>query len=311
MWKRAISSGASFACFSFLTSFMCFFSYFILFLLSSPPHHDFILLVSRLPLDFQSYFSSLASLCSAFRHRPLSTTHPLSLPPSFSSSPSLSTVEFTRPPPVSHLSLKATPDKPSQTPRLSLLAPTRLWWHWRTYLSRLCFLPLFFFFSRWVGEELPNLLTERRGDVRMSWLQDEPQIAAKCRLFTHRGTALQRDDCWQRCHPVIAENSFPHLLPPPQGFYILLHVLFYAPSSPLFLHYKVFSCPPLDLVSRISKAGFRNRPCSAPPPSPQSSCLIRGAFKNAKRGEIEPLCKRKLCPLTDFFCGRISSSSFS
>lgn len=80
MWKRAISSGASFACFSFLTSFMCFFSYFILFLLSSPPHHDFILLVSRLPLDFQSYFSSLASLCSAFRHRPLSTTHPSPFP---------------------------------------------------------------------------------------------------------------------------------------------------------------------------------------------------------------------------------------
>lgn len=30
-----------------------------------------------------------------------------------------------------------------------------------TYLSRLCFFPLFFFFSLWVGEELPNLLMER------------------------------------------------------------------------------------------------------------------------------------------------------
>lgn len=87
MWKRALSSGASFACFFFLTSFMCFFSYSILFLLSlSPSHHDFLLLVSRRPLDFQSYFSSMAS---AFRHRPLSTTTPpgppifflLSLPP--------------------------------------------------------------------------------------------------------------------------------------------------------------------------------------------------------------------------------------
>ena len=49
---------------------------------------------------------------------------------------------------------------------------THLWWHSLTvcvcvcvcvytHLSRLCFFPLFFFFSLWVGEELPNLLMER------------------------------------------------------------------------------------------------------------------------------------------------------
>lgn len=304
MWKRAISSGASFACFSFLTSFMCFFSYFILFLLSSPPHHDFILLVSRLSLDFQSYFSSLASLCSAFR--PLSTTHPSPfprlfppLPPSPPSS-SLGRLPF----PICHWRRHLT--NPLRRP------DSLCWWHWRTYLSRLCFLPLFFFFSRWVGEELPNLLMERRGDVRVSWLQDEPQIAAKCRLFTHRGTALQRDDCWQRCHPVIAENSFPHLLPTPQGFYILLHVLFILSS--LFALQSILMSSPWPCLKNMKSWFQKQTMFSTPAPSllsPQSYCLIRGAFKNAKRGEIEPLCKKKLCPLTDFFCGRISSSSFS
>lgn len=39
-------------------------------------------------------------------------------------------------------------------------ALTHLWWH--THLSRLCFFALFFFFSLWVGEELPNLLMETK-----------------------------------------------------------------------------------------------------------------------------------------------------
>lgn len=46
-----------------------------------------------------------------------------------------------------------------------------------THLSRLCFFPLFFFFSLRVGDELPNLLMERRRHIC------QPQIAAKFWFF--------------------------------------------------------------------------------------------------------------------------------
>lgn len=236
--------------------------------------------MSRRPLDFQSYFSSLVSLCSAFLHRP-----PI---PLYSSSSSLrerqSTVEFTRPSPISHLSLKATPNKPSQTPPLFAGADTPLMTLVHLPVS-LVFLATFFLLLAVSGRGAAEPVDRETGDVWVSWLQNEPQIAAKLRLFTGCGKALQRDDCWQRCHPVIVENSFPHLFPPPQRFYVLCSFLRPIPSS--LLHYKVFSCPPLDLLSRIWKAGFRNRPCSArflPSPCcpPQSSCLIHEAFNLKK-----------------------------
>lgn len=104
----------------------CFFFHILFSIFSSLSHRDFLLLVSK-PLKL-FFFPGLIVLCIP----PPSSTPPTPSPSpsSFSSSPSLrerqSTSEFTRPSSVSHLSLKATPDKPSQTPRLSLLVLTPL-----------------------------------------------------------------------------------------------------------------------------------------------------------------------------------------
>lgn len=84
--------------------------------LPSPSHRDFLPLVSS---RGRSSSYSPASLCSAFTQ---SSPHTATF---FRPSPlplreRQSTAEFTRPSSASHLSLNATPDKPSQTRRLSL-----------------------------------------------------------------------------------------------------------------------------------------------------------------------------------------------
>lgn len=288
MWKRALSSGASFACFSFLTSFMCFFSYSVLFLLSSPSHHDFLLLVSRRPLDFQSYFSSMAS---AFRHRPLSTTPPPT-PPSFSSSASLRERQSTasRFPSVTEGDTWQTL---SDAPTLFAGADTPLMTLAHLPVS-LVFLATLFLLLAVSGRGAAKPVDGETGDVRVSWLQNEPQIAAKLRLFTHRGTALQRDDCWQRCHPVIAENSFPHLLPPPQGFHILCSFLRPILSSLFALQSILMSSPwPClkNMKSWFQKQTMFSQILSPPPAALPSvllphSCIIQVKTVAVLRGRL-------------------------
>lgn len=124
-------------------------------------------------------------------------------------------------------SLRVTLDKTLLGVRsLFLLTLTRLWWHWRTHLSRLCFFPLFFFFSLWVGEELPNLLMERRETFACHDYKMSLRLllnSAFLLITVLRRIALQRDHCWQRCHPVIAQKS-----PPPNKVFVSS-----SPSPPL------------------------------------------------------------------------------
>lgn len=108
----------------------------------------------------------------------------------------------------------------------------------------LVFLPTLFLLLSVSGWGASEPIDGEKGDVSMSWLQNEPQIAAKFRLFTHHCVTSHCTSEGSLLAKVSSSNSW--------GFY----VLFSLPSSSCLLLCTKTSFPSLsisidaDLVSR-------------------------------------------------------------
>lgn len=153
-----------------------------------------------------------------------------------------------------------------------------------THLSRLCFFPLFFFFSLRVGEELPNLWRERRKERRACRdCRASASIAAEFSfqrvsvsaflLTSSKENGRRDNDLLITPHPVptaaTSDDSFATFTPNNE----------HSKSQ----NYSVIT---LQVQHRKEKGG--------------------GAG-----GGVQPLHRWKLFSLTDSFDGQISSSSFS
>lgn len=101
-------------------------------------------------------------------------------------------------------------------------ALTRLWWHSPVSLV---FLPTLFLLLSVSGWGAAKPIDGEKGDICMSWLQNEPQIAAKFRLFTHHCVTLHCTSEGSLLAKVSSSNSWEESPPPP-------HTMFLCPLLP-------------------------------------------------------------------------------